>query len=85
MERLAVCREKNKPDGNGVAHAHYHIALQSSAMASFAPLKRALKERYGVASHWSCTHEGYWSTARYGFVPTPKKPQARGAEDKEPK
>ena len=79
LERLVVFREMHKPDGNGHAHVHYHIALQLSSPASFAPLKRALKERHALASHWSCSHEGYWSTVRYGFFPSPKKPQAGAA------
>ena len=26
-----------------------------------------------LASHWSCSHDGYWSAVRYGVMPTTKK------------
>jgi len=28
-----------------------------------------------LASHWGCTHDGYWSVVRYGYFPTQKKPE----------
>ena len=31
--------------------------------------------RHNIASHWSCSHDGYWSTVRYGHYPTIKKPE----------
>ena len=75
VDKMVVFQELHKADENGLRHAHYHIALQLSGTARFAPYKRALRMRFGVASHWSCTHDGYWSTVRYGFVWTPKKPK----------
>ena len=60
----------------------------------FAPCKRALHVAHGLASHWSCAHTGYWSAARYGFMPlqrknkmswirTPKLGQGRGLIQRE--
>eukprot|EP00973_Karenia_brevis_P062238 8657550-Karenia_brevis.AAC.1 len=46
----------------------------------YLPVKRALLERHGLASHWSGTHNGYWSALRYVFFPSPRKPQS--ASDK---
>ena len=73
--RFVVFREFHKPDERGVAHVHYHIALQASASFRFMPYKRALLQRWRLASHWSCTHDGYPSAVRYGFYPTLKKPE----------
>eukprot|EP00973_Karenia_brevis_P061948 8616170-Karenia_brevis.AAC.1 len=42
----------------------------------FMPIKRALLERHGLASHWSASHNGYWSPIRYLYCPTVKKPEA---------
>lgn len=55
---------------------HYHVALQASQSFRFAPYKRALLHRHRLASHWSCSHDGYWSTVRYGYIPSPKKAQS---------
>ena len=73
LERLAVFRELHGACDDGVAHAHYHIAVAASGSFRFMPHKRALRAR-GFASHWSCTHDGYWSAVRYGVIPTPRKP-----------
>ncbi|CAK0900396.1 unnamed protein product, partial [Prorocentrum cordatum] len=35
-----------------------------------APPKKALRERDGMATHWSCSHTQWWSTLRYGAIPT---------------
>ena len=42
----------------------------------FAAVKRALLARHRLASHWSCSRDGYWSTAWYGCCPSETKPLA---------
>ena len=76
VEEMVVYQEKHAADANGVRHIHYHIALRASNTFRFVAYKRALRERYNLASHWSDTHDGYWSAVRYGFIPTSKKPQS---------
>lgn len=73
IERMVVFKEKHAPDSEGKAHVHYHVAMQLSNTRPFLPVKRALRSRYNLASHWSCSHIGYWSAVRYGFMPTLKK------------
>ena len=72
--RVCVFREFYKPDENGVADIHDHLPLLAEGSFRFMPVKRALLNRRGLASHWSCTHTGYWSALRYCVVPSPKKP-----------
>ena len=59
-----------------VAYAHDHATVLALPKKQFAflPVKKALLSRHGLASHWSCTHNGYWSAIRYVCVPSPKKP-----------
>ena len=73
VERMVVFKEKHAPGDDGVAQVHYHVALQLSNTCRFVPVKRALRVRYNLASHWSCSHVGYWSAVRYGVMATPKK------------
>lgn len=53
---------------------HYHVALLADRCFRFAPLKRELLRAHGLASHWSCTHDGYASCVAYCYLPSPKKP-----------
>ena len=76
VEQMVVYRELHAPDEQGIAHAHFHIALRLSGTARYVVYKRALRLRHNVASHWSCSHQGYWSAVRYGFSETPRKPAA---------
>jgi hypothetical protein len=76
LERMVIYKEKHAPDDAGIEHPHFHVAVQLSGPVYFAPYKRALRDRHNVASHWSTSHDGYWSAVRYGFVPSPRKPQA---------
>ena len=69
LEKMVIYKEKHAPDADGVAHVHYHVALQGSHSFRFMAYKRALRTRHGVISHWSCSHEGYWSAVRYGYFP----------------
>ena len=76
LERMVIFKELHAPDEAGDERVHYHVALLGSASFRFAAYKRALRMNHSLASHWSCTHEGYWSAVRYGVVPSPKKPEA---------
>ena len=50
--------------------------MRASACFRFSAYKRALSVNHGLASHWSCSHEGYWSAVRYGYMPSAKKPRS---------
>lgn len=68
-----IFQERHCESEDGQRHIHYHVALKASKSFRFAAYKRALKVTYGLASHWSTSHTGYWSTVRYGCMPTLKK------------
>lgn len=70
LELMTVFRERHV-----AGPYHFHVALKASRSFRFAPYKRALHVGHGLATHWSCTHTGYWSAVRYGFMPSPKKEQ----------
>ena len=53
---------------------HFHAAVKLSRACRFAPIKRALQDRHGLPSHFSCTHTEWWSAVRYGYLPTDRKP-----------
>ena len=73
--KLVVARENHLLDAQyGAVHKHDHIAVLASVAFRFLPVKRALLWRHGLASHWSCSHDGYHSAVRYLVVPSPKKP-----------
>ena len=55
-------------------HIHYHIAIVADRCFRFGPLKKELLTRHGLATHWSCTHDGYASCVAYGYLPSLKKP-----------
>ena len=81
LKYVSVFREFHKEDADGIAHAHYHIGVVAAAKFMFMPVKRALLN-FGLASHWSTSHDGYWSIIRYLSWPSPpKKPD--GALDKQ--
>ena len=52
---------------------HFHAAVKISRERSFMPFKDSLRERHGLASHWSCSHRHFWSAARYLTFTTDKK------------
>ena len=76
LSQAAIFREFHKKNTAGRVHTHYHVAFKAETSFRFAPVKKAMLQRFGLASHWSCTHAGYWSAVRYCFVPSPTKPQA---------
>ena len=75
LTKVVVFQEHHAADEAGKAHVHYHVALAASQPFAFAAYKRASRKRYHLASHWSCSHDVYWSTVRHGFMPSPKKTQ----------
>ena len=74
LRRVGVFREMHKQDENGDAHAHDHLAVLAARYFMFNPVKRALLQRYGLASHWSVSHDLYWSPLNYLSRPSPEKP-----------
>lgn len=53
---------------------HYHVAIKLSCRAPFLIFKNALRDRHGLASHWSQSHSMFWSALRYGTTATEHKP-----------
>jgi hypothetical protein len=84
LKHTGIWREYHAPDPTGTAHAHDHapILAQPKRQFGFLPVKKALLARHGLATHWSCTHNGYWSAIRYVSVCSEKKPE--GTLDLEP-
>ena len=76
LKQVGLWREFHKPDAAQERSVHDHVAVLAEASFRFAPVKKALLQRHGLASHWSCSHDGYWSCARYLAVESPKKPAA---------
>ena len=74
--KVVVFQERHAENANGEREIHYHVTLCASSSFRFQPYERALRERHGLASHWSTSHHDYWSTVRYGWLPTPKKPSS---------
>ena len=74
VTRLGVWREFHAPDDDHHRHVHDHVAVLARDSFRFLPVKRALVQRHGLASHWSCTHVGYWSCVRYCAMASPRKP-----------
>ena len=66
---MACFREKH---GNGKEHDHVPVLAQHCFR--FNPIKQFLLHHFGLASHWSCSHDHYASGIAYGYLPTPTKP-----------
>ena len=76
-EKVVVAREKNKKSaGDGRIHEHDHAPVLAEHCFRFLQVKRALLQRHRLASHWSCTHDGYHSAVRYIAAATGKKSRA---------
>ena len=82
VTQTGVWRELHRASADGVAHPHDHLPVLAAKQFRYLPVKRALLQRFGLASHWSCTHTGYWSPLRYLVMPSQKKP--RSSLDREP-
>ena len=76
IKHTGVFRELHAEDSGGDQGIHDHLPVKALRDFMYMPVKRALLERHGIASHWSCSHTGYWSVIRYLHHPTPKKPAA---------
>lgn len=70
---IGVFQEFHAANEEGEVHAHYHITVKATGSFRFGCCQKALLQRYGIASHWSCTHIGYWSVIRYVAMPSPCK------------
>ena len=51
-------RELHQENAEAEVHKHDHIGVNAVSPFRFNPVKRALLLQSGLASHWSCTHEG---------------------------
>ena len=71
LELLSDFREKHA-DGN----PHDHVPCKAGRSYRFNPVKKALLHDYGLATHWSCTHDHYASAVRYCYLPSKTKPLA---------
>ena len=76
LTKVGLWRGYHQLDENGDAHAHDHATVLAEKQFGFLSVKRVLLHRYGLASHGSCPHNGYWSAVRYCCVPSPTKPLA---------
>lgn len=74
--RACVFREFHRPQASGLAFPHDHMTVLGARQFHFLPVKKALLKRHGLASHWSCSHNGYWSAVKYCFLPSIRKPVA---------
>ena len=52
---------------------HFHVALKLKGGSRFLPMKQALRNRSGFASHWSTSHTQFWSAVRYLVFTTDRK------------
>ena len=78
LQNAGVWREYHQPDlvcGDVFPHDNAAVFAQPKRQFSFSPVKKALLHRHGLATHWSCTHVGYWAAVRYCSAPTPTKPE----------
>ena len=74
--RVGCWREFHTHLAAGSNETHDNVALLASETFRFKGVKLSLLRRYGLASHWSCSHYGYWSCVRYCAQPSPTKPAA---------
>ena len=58
LVRVGVWREYHSPVSAAAPEQHDHIAVLAAAPFRYLPVKRALLQRHGLASHWSCAHTG---------------------------
>ena len=58
---------------------HFHVAIKLSCRTPFLVFKNALRDRHGLASHWSQSHSMFWSAVRYGTTATESKPEVDAA------
>ena len=68
VDKLIVFRELHASGG-----VHFHVAIKLSRSMRLLPAKQTLRERYQLASHWSCSHTQLYSAVRYCHIPSAKK------------
>ena len=73
VDKLVVFQETHE-DGS----RHFHVAMKLDRQMRFLPIKRTLRERHRLCSHWSCSHRQWWSAVRYGAIPSPRKSDVDG-------
>eukprot|EP00973_Karenia_brevis_P079909 11088365-Karenia_brevis.AAC.1 len=57
LTQVGCWREKAPGHGgNQEVHAHDHLPVLAASTFRYLPVKRALLQRHGIASHWSTTH-----------------------------
>ena len=73
IKLAGLWRELHQEDLEGQAYPHDHVPVLAERQFRFNPVKKALLERHGLASHWSCSHDGCWSAIRYLVYESPDK------------
>ena len=76
VEMAGIFRDMHKATASSPAHTHDHAPLVASRAFRPWAVERALLRKFGLASHWSFSHDGYWSCLRYLVRPSPGKPLA---------
>ena len=61
VRKIAVFLEQHA-DGS----KHFHVAVYLNTQVRWSPVKRTLRVRERLASHFSCSHDFWWSVLRYG-------------------
>ncbi len=69
VKKLVVFLEEHSDAEN-----HFHVPVQLAVQRVWGPAKRTLRERDGLACHFSSSHTQLWSAVRYGFIATLSKP-----------
>ena len=72
IELASVRREFHALGPQQERRTHDHIPVLGKVRFRYLPVKRALLQRHGLASHWSVSHDGLWSCVRYVHFPTPR-------------
>ena len=70
VKKLVVFKESHA-DGT----VHFHVAVLLWMPRTWCSAKETLRVRDGLACHFSCSHIQFWSTVRYGFYASLKKPE----------
>ena len=82
LNRVLVVFELHQQDELARAFRHGHIGALADKGFRFLPVKRALLMRYGLASHWSCTHDGYHSVV-VSYLQWPSEKKKESSLDRE--
>ena len=76
LHNVGLFREAHRETEAGAVHLHDHAAVRGDKL-SYLPVKKALLNRHGLATHWSCRHSGCWSALGPGARPSPpERPHA---------